>query len=82
MLAPLVLPEGFVVAGDVFPVGGHVGEEVGAAVRLQDLRDVGVLPRFVAVLVVRAVAVVRPEAVDGPVVGGTGCRVRVPELGL
>lgn len=61
VLAPLVLPEGLVVAAVVLPVGFHVGEERGAAVGGQDGADVGVLSGFVAVLAVRAVAVVWPE---------------------
>ena len=61
VFAPFVLPEGFVVAALVFPVGAHVGEEGGAAVGGEDGADVGVLAGFVAVLVVGAVAVVGPK---------------------
>ena len=59
MLGPLVLPEALVVASLVFPVGVHVGEEVGVR-GLDDGADVGVCARGVAVGVVGAVAVVRP----------------------
>ena len=60
VLAPLVLPEGLVVAAVVGPVGAHVGQEGVAAVGLEDLRDVGVLPALVAVLVVVPVAEIWP----------------------
>lgn len=60
MLAPLVLPEGLVVAGGVLPEGVHVGQEVGLAVGLEDGGDVGVLAGAVAEGVVGAVAVVGP----------------------
>jgi hypothetical protein len=60
VLVPLVLPEGLVVAAIIFPVLGHVGEELGAALVLEDGGDVGVLARFIAKLLVCAVAVVRP----------------------
>ena len=60
MFAPFVLPEGFVVAGVVFPVGLHVGEEGGGVVGLEDGGYVGVLAGFVAVLRKCAVAVVGP----------------------
>ena len=60
VFAPFVLPEGFVVARVVFPVGFHVGEEGGGVVGLEDGGDVGVLAGFVAVLGEGAVAVVGP----------------------
>ena len=66
VLAPLVLPEAFVVAVHVFPVGVHVGQEIGLARRLQDLRDVCVCATGVAVGVIGPVAVIGPEPVDGP----------------
>ena len=82
MLAPLVLPEGFVVAAFVFPIGVHVAEEVGLTGGVEDGGDVGVCAGGIAVGVVGAVAVVGPETVDGPGVGGAGGRGGVPELGL
>ena len=60
VFVPFVLPEGFVVAGGVFPVLGHVFEEGGAFVGFEDGGDVGVLARGVAEAVVGAVAVVGP----------------------
>jgi hypothetical protein len=64
VLGPFVVPEGFVVARVVFPVGLHKGEGVVCAERLQDRRDVAVGARGVAVCVVGAVAAVRPMAVS------------------
>lgn len=61
VLAPFVLPEGFIIAGVVLPVFLHVFEQAVGVVRLQDLRYVLVLAGFVAVLVVGTVAVVGPE---------------------
>lgn len=60
MLAPFVRPEGLVIATDVDPVFFHVREQVGAALRFQDVRDVGVLARRIAIGLVGAVAVVGP----------------------
>lgn len=82
MFAPLVLPEALVVPVDVFPVCVHVAQEARLPRRLQDLRDVCIGPCGVAVGVKRPIAVVRPEAVDGPVVRGTRRRRGIPELGL
>ena len=61
VFAPFVLPEGFVVAAVVFPVGFHVGEEGCAAVGGEDGADVCVLAGFVAVLAVSTVAVIGPS---------------------
>jgi len=60
MLIPLVLPERLVVAGVVFPVGVHLGEESGFAVGFEDGGDVGVFARGIAECVVGAIAAVRP----------------------
>ena len=54
-----MLPEGFIGAVVVFPVGLHIGEEGGGAVGLEDLRDVFVLAAFVAVFAEGAIAVIR-----------------------
>ena len=61
MLAPLVFPEALICAILVLPVDIHILEYVLAARCLQNLRDVGVLPRFIAVLIVGAVAMVGPR---------------------
>lgn len=55
-------PKGLVVPVDVNPVLVHVGEELRAALRLQDVRDVGVGAAGIAVGFVGAVAVVGPGA--------------------
>lgn len=60
VLAPFVLPEGLVVPVDVNPVLVHVGEELGAILRLQDLGDIGVGAAGVTVGLVGAVTVVGP----------------------
>jgi len=52
------------------------------AIRLQHLRDVGVLPGRVTVLLVSSVTIIGPKAVNGPAVVGPSGRVGVPELGL
>lgn len=64
VLAPLVLPEGLVVALVVLPVRLHRPERAGGPL-LQDRGDVGVLPALVAVLLVRPVAVIGPVGCDG-----------------
>jgi hypothetical protein len=61
VLAPLVFPEGLVVTINVDPVLVHVRDQIGAVLCLQDLGDVGVCARGVAVGLVCAVAVVRPD---------------------
>lgn len=60
VLAPLVSPETLVVAVDVDPVVLHVGQEIGATLFCQDVRDVGVGTRGVAAGLVGAVTVVGP----------------------
>jgi hypothetical protein len=82
VLAPLVLPEGLVVALVVLPVLLHDFKSFIRAGGLQDFGDVGVGAARVAVGFVGAVAVVGPQAVEGPAVVRAGWRVCVPELGL
>ena len=75
VFAPLVLPERLVVAPVVFPVYGHVVQEVVAVEVLEDLRDVLVLAGFVAELLVGSVAFVGPDGHDRSVwTGGCGGR--------
>lgn len=64
MLAPLMRPEGLVVPVDINPVLIHVGEEVVTALRLQDIRDIGVSAGRVTACLVGAVAVVGPGFVN------------------
>jgi hypothetical protein len=74
VLAPLVLPEGLVVAVDVHPVLVHVCQQLAAALLLQDVGDIGVAPRRVTVGLVRAIAVVGP--VNGQFWGSTAIEPR------
>lgn len=60
VLAPFMLPEGFVISSLVFPIGIHVVQEAGCTVRLQDGGDIGILAVHVTVLIVGAVTVVGP----------------------
>ena len=60
VFAPLVLPEGFVVAAVVFPVDGHVVKQVVAVEVFEDPGDVFVLAFLVAELLVGSVAFVGP----------------------
>lgn len=64
VLAPLVLPELLVATAVADPVLVHVCQEIIAVLGLQDLRDVGVLARGIAVGLVGAVAVVGPEGYE------------------
>lgn len=66
VLAPLVLPESLVIALVILPVGVHVCEQVRLAERVQDSSDVGVCARCITVGIVGAVAMIWPQAVDGP----------------
>ena len=61
VLAKLMLPEALCCSGVGRPVDVHVVQKILPAECLQDLGDVGVLARLVAVLCVRAIAVVGPE---------------------
>ena len=61
MLAPLVLPEGFVLALEVFPVDGHVVQEVVAVEVFEDLGNIFVLAAFVAELLVRSITFIGPK---------------------
>ncbi len=60
MLAPFVLPEALIVALVVFPILLHVLQKTGS-ILLKDGSDVCVLPSSVAVLLVRAIAVIWPN---------------------
>jgi hypothetical protein len=61
MLAPLMFPERLIITINVNPVLVHVRDQIGAVLCLQNLRDVGVCARRVAVGLVCAVTVIRPE---------------------
>lgn len=74
MLTPLVLPEGLVGAVVVWPVCVHVAEQFRVRL-LNDGGDVGVLPALVTKLLVCAIAVIRPETVNGERVLGASARV-------
>lgn len=81
VLVKLVLPETLVVALVILPVRVHVRQHVGLACRLENLGNVGVLPRRVAELLVRAITVIGPQAVQRPRSVGAGrSGSRVPEL--
>ena len=82
MCRPLVLPEGLAALIVRLPVRVHVGHGIGLASILEQSGDVFVGARAVTVLVVAAVAVVGPEAVDGPGIIRAGHWVSVPELNL
>lgn len=82
MFAPFVFPEGLVVALVVFPVGAHVGEQVGLVVGFENGGDVGVGAGGVAASIVGPVAVVRPKTVDGPGIVRASAGICVPELRL
>lgn len=71
VLVPLVLPEALVVSLIVFPESAHVRQEVGFAVALENGGDVGVFTRWVAVGIVRPVAVIWPQSVKSPRVVGS-----------
>lgn len=82
MRLPLVVPKRLVALIIAQPISLHVVQRRRRACGFQDLRDVRVGAGGVAVFGVRAVAVVGPEAVDRPGIGGAGHWVGVPELHL
>lgn len=59
-----MLPEVLVIAFVVFPVHGHVGQEVGGAKGFENVADVGVGAAVVAIGFVAAVAAVGPVSVQ------------------
>ena len=61
VFAPLVFPEGLVLALIVFPVHLHVVQEIVAVEMFKDLGDVLVLAGFVAKLLVGAIAFIGPR---------------------
>lgn len=71
MFSPLMLPEGLAVAIDIDPVILHIGEEVGTVLRFQDLGDVGVGARVIAVRLVGAIAVIGPSSRSATVFQGS-----------
>ena len=82
MFAPFVLPEGLISSSIVFPVGIHVVEKVGGAGGGDDGTDIGVSTAGITVGIESAIAVIRPQAMDGPRVSWTFSRTGVPELCL
>ena len=66
VLAPFVLPEGLVITLVILPVSVHVVQGVISTEGLQNVSDVGVSPAAVTLSWVAAIAVVGPEAVNGP----------------
>lgn len=60
VLAPLVLPEGLVLALVIFPVCVHVTQQICLAEGLEDTGDIGVLARLIAKLRIGPIAKVRP----------------------
>ena len=82
MLAPFVFPEALVIALVILPVGIHVAEKVCLSSSRENGRDVGVCSVGITIGVVGAIAVIRPETMDGPRICGSGRWTIVPELGL
>ena len=80
MLVPLVRPKRLVVIRVALPVRVHEFDELRLPLPGEDLADVGVLAARIAVLLVRPVAVVRPQAMDRPRVVRADVGLRVPEL--
>jgi len=84
VFVPFVLPEGLVSTAIVFPVLLHECESALASGTgsLENAGDIVVLTTVITVLSVRAIAEVRPEAVDSPGVGRASSWLGVPELNL
>lgn len=82
MLTPLMAPKALIITIDINPIRIHICQQVRLPKALQDRSDVGVCPRSITRTVERPIAVIGPEAVDGPVVGGASRRTGVPELRL
>lgn len=82
VVRPLVFPEGLGALVVGLPVFLHEAQGVGLTGILEESGDVLVVPRAVAVLIVAAVAIVGPEAVDSPGIVGASHWVRIPELDL
>lgn len=82
MCLPLMVPKGLIGLIVRDPIRLHEVQRIGIACSLEDLCDVLICARFVAVLRVGAIAVVWPQAVNRPGVGWAGDGVGVPELNL
>lgn len=82
MLGPLVLPEGLCGTRVALPVRIHVADKILLASRIENIGNVGVRAAGVTARLIRAIAVVWPETVDGPRVRRSNNRVGVPELSL
>ena len=82
MLAPLVLPEGFVSPAVIFPVGIHIAKEIGRAGGGEDSADVCIGAARIAIGIVSAVAMIRPQSVNGPRCFGALGWAAVPKLCL
>jgi len=82
MLPKLMLPKTLIITLIILPICLHIRQQIIASLALQDRRDVCVFPGSIAVLLVRAVAVIGPETMDRPRINWTRRRVIVPVLRL
>lgn len=82
MLPKLMLPKTLIITLIILPIRLHIRQQVIASLALQNRRDVFVFPGSIAVLLVRAVAVIGPKTMDRPRISRTSRRVVVPELRL
>lgn len=61
VLSPLMLPEGLTIAINVDPILLHIGEKIGTVLSFQDIGDISVGAGIIAVGLVGAIAVIRPN---------------------
>jgi hypothetical protein len=71
MLVPLVRPQAVVISSEIFPVGAHVGQQLGLAVNLKDSSDVIVFSRSITVLFPGPVTIVWPTILHASPVSET-----------
>lgn len=64
MLPKLMLPETLIVTLIILPILIHILQQLIASLRLQNLGDILIFPRRVAVLLVRSVAVIGPTLIS------------------
>lgn len=84
MSSPFMLPQLLVrtVIRIVFPERIHKVESRSSALSSKERRDASIVSRRITIFLEGGVAVIGPEAVNGPAIGRTIRRVCVPELRL
>lgn len=77
-----MLPETLIITILILPIRIHIIQQLRPTLRFQNLRNILIRARLIAIRLIRAIAIIRPEPMDGPGIVGSRGGVGVPELSL